>query len=215
MLWTDQEWNPSQRGCVPNGDTMGGWSERLVLHRDRKLCHLGINVRHFVSVAFDNTEEPHWKAKELEWLEEKDFSLFTSPRTLRKKIRHWKKGSNYLDGTNILSFWGKNLEGSDLSLMEVKTWQTPSPFHLCTQELFLMTAQNCMHLENRLSEASATVQHIHMNAQCGLVIWTGFSQEFSYTWSNQGGTRGSCVKHRNNKFTILLHHLISYCLYWS
>lgn len=134
---------------------------------------------------------------------------------LEKKIRHWKKGSNYLDGTNILSFWGKNLEGSDLSLMEVKTWQTPSPFHLCTQELFLMTAQNCMHLENKLSEASATVQHIHMNAQCGLVIWTGFSQEFSYTWSNQGGTRGSCVKHRNNRFTILLHHLISYCLYWS
>lgn len=118
------------------------------------------------------------------------FSRKIAKNSLKKKnVGIGKKESNSLDGTIKLSFWGKNLEGYNLSLIEVKTRQTPSPFVLWTQKHFLMMAQNSTHLENRISEASATVQHIIRMHNQGLSNWTGFSLEFSCTWSNQDDSK--------------------------
>lgn len=106
-------------------------------HQGWKLGHLGNNVSHFMSVGVWQHRGPVWGAKELEWLEEEDFSLLTYPsspfwrwlpRTLRKnkEIKHWKKGFNNPCGTNKLSFRGKKFwKVLILSPLEVKNPTNP------------------------------------------------------------------------------------------
>ena len=149
-----------------------------------KNCNLGKNVGHFTSVDFENTKEPHWEAKELKWLEGRHFSLFLSQqqffwRSIAKNSQKEKSGigKRDLDGTIKMSFWGKTLEGYNLSKLELKTRQTPSRFHLCTQRHFLMTAQYCTSLENRLNEVIATGNTIIRVHNQGL---HSLSQGFSY-----------------------------------